>query len=180
MREFITEEPQNGTADQELAGDPVTYTPNADFVGVDTFEIGSFDEFGFGSDRGTVVVTVKDDSGGGGGGDTKPPNGTLAGKGKQDVDKLKLTVGSNEAATARGQATVSAAGAKKALKSKTATATISANGTAKLKFKFNKKTLKKIKKQIEKGKKPKAAIAVTFSDAADNKATDSKTVKLKD
>jgi hypothetical protein len=178
VREFITEEPQNGTADQELAGDPVTYTPNPDFVGVDTFEIGSFDEFGFGSDRGTVVVTVKDEPGGGG--DTKPPDGTLAGKGKQDVDKLKLTAGSNEAATASGKAKVSAAGAKKAVTSKTATAKISANGTAKLKFKFKKKTLKKIKKQLEKGKKPKAAIAVTFSDAAGNKATASKTVKLKD
>ena len=75
---------------------------------------------------------------------------------------------------------MSAAGAKKPLRSKTATAKISANGTAKLKFKFKKKTLRKIKKQIEKGKKPKASIAVTFSDAADNKATAKKTVKLKD
>jgi Tol biopolymer transport system component len=181
VREFITEDPQNGTADQDLAGDPVTYTPNAGFVGVDTFEIGSFDEFGFGSDRGTVVVTVTEPPpGGGGGADTTPPAGTLAGKGKQDVDKLKLTVGSNEAATASGQATVSVAGAKKPVTSKTATATISANGTAKLKFKFKKKTLKKIKKQLEKGEKPKAAIAVTFTDAAGNQATASKTVKLKD
>ena len=179
MREFITEQPQNGTADQEFAGDPVTYTPNDGFVGVDTFEIGSFDEFGFGSDRGTVVVTVTDD-GPGGSGDTTPPAGTLAGKGKQDIDKLKLTAGSNEAATASGKATVRAAGAKKPVTSKTATATISANGTAKLKFKFKKKTLKKIKKQLDKGKKPKAKIAVTFADAAGNEATARKTVKLKD
>jgi hypothetical protein len=183
VREFITEQPQNGTTDQDLAGDPVSYTPNAGFVGVDTFEIGSFDEFGFGSDRGTVVVTVNappPGGGGGGGADTTPPAGTLAGKGKQDVDKLKLTVGSNEAATASGQASVNASVAKKPVTSKTATATISANGTAKLKFKFKKKTLNKIKKQIEQGKKPKAAIAVTFTDAAGNQATASKTVKLKD
>ena len=93
---------------------------------------------------------------------------------------MKLTAGSNEAATASGKATVSAAGAKKPVTSKTATATISANGTAKLKFKFKKKTLKKIKKQLDKGKKPKAKIAVTFADAAHNQATARKTVKLKD
>ena len=182
VREFITEEPQNGTADQEFAGDPVIYTPNANFVGVDTFEIGSFDEFGFGSDRGTVVVTVTapPGGGGGGGGDKTPPAGTLAGKRKQDVDKLKLTAGSNEAATASGQALVSVSGGKKPATSKTATAKIPANGTAKLKFKFKKKALKKIKQKIDDGKKQKAKIAVTFTDAADNQATVSKTVKLKD
>ena len=75
---------------------------------------------------------------------------------------------------------MSVAGGKKPVTSKTATATIPANGTAKLKFKFKKKTLKKIKQQIDEGKKPKAKIAVTFTDAAGNQATASKTVKLKD
>ena len=184
VREFITEQPQNGTTDQDLAGDPVIYTPNANFVGVDTFEIGSFDEFGFGSDRGTVVVTVNappaDPDDPGGGADTTPPLGTLAGKGKQDVDRLKLTVGSNEAATAGGRASVNLPAGKKPVASKAATAKILANATAKLKIKFNEKALNKIKKQLEKGKKPKAEIAVTFTDAAGNKATASKTVKLKD
>ncbi len=181
VREFITEDPQNGTADQDLAGDPVIYTPNANFVGVDTFEISSFDEFGFGGDDGTVVVTVNapvtppddDPPGGGGGADTTPPVGTLTGKSKQDVDRLKLTAGANEAATASGQSS-------KPATSKIATATIPANGTAKLKFKLKKKALKKIKQKIEDGKKPKAKITVTFTDAAGNKATVNKTVKLKD
>lgn len=184
VREFITEQPQNGTTDQDLAGDPVIYTPNANFVGVDTFEIGSFDEFGFGSDRGTVVVTVDappaDPDDPGGGADTTPPSGTLAGKGKQDVDRLKLTVGSNEAAAASGMASVSVRAGKKPMTSKTATSQIRANATAKLKLKFGKKTLNKIKNKLQKGKKPKAQIAVTFTDAAGNKATASKTVKLKD
>jgi len=68
VREFITEQPQNGTADQEFAGDPISYTPNANFTGVDFIEIGSFDEFGFGSDRGTIAITVTAPPGGGGGG----------------------------------------------------------------------------------------------------------------
>ena len=58
VKEFITDQPQNGTADQNLAGDPITYTPNANFVGTDFIEIGSFDDFGFGSDKGVVAVTV--------------------------------------------------------------------------------------------------------------------------
>jgi hypothetical protein len=123
------------------------------------------------------------DGGGGGGGtttDATPPAGTLDGKAKQDVDKLALTVGSNEAATATGQATVTVSGAKKPLTSKTATATIPADGTAKLSFKFKKKTLKKIKKQIKQGKRPKAKISVTLTDGAANSSTVTKTVKLKD
>jgi hypothetical protein len=123
------------------------------------------------------------DGGGGGGGttDTTPPAGTLEGKSKQDVDKLALTVGSNEQSTASGQASVSTGGAKKKpIASKTATAEIAANGTAKLTFKFSKKNLKKIKKLIKRGKKPKAKITVTVTDTATNKATLSKTVKLKD
>ena len=120
--------------------------------------------------------------GGAGGGvtDTTPPIGTLGGKGSQDVDKLSLTVGSNEAATASGQASVGVPGGKKPLTSKTATASIPAGGTAKLKFKFKKSALKKIKKAIAKGKKPKAKITVTVTDGAANKTTLSKSVKLKD
>jgi WD40 repeat protein len=58
VKEFISEQPQNGTADQDLAGDPITYTPNANFVGTDFIGIQSFDDFGFGSDKGVIAVTV--------------------------------------------------------------------------------------------------------------------------
>ena len=58
VREFISGQPQNGTAKQDIAGDPITYTPNADFVGTDFIEIQSFDDFGFGSDKGVIAVTV--------------------------------------------------------------------------------------------------------------------------
>jgi hypothetical protein len=58
VKEFISDQPQNGTAAQNLAGDPITYTPNANFVGTDFIEIQSFDDFGFGSDRGVIAVTV--------------------------------------------------------------------------------------------------------------------------
>jgi Tol biopolymer transport system component len=68
VREFIESQPANGTAAQNLAGDPVTYTPNQGFTGTDSFQISSFDELGFGTDEGTVTVTVQPAPGGGGGG----------------------------------------------------------------------------------------------------------------
>jgi Tol biopolymer transport system component len=58
VKEFIADEPQNGTATQEFAGDPITYTPNANFVGTDIIGIQSFDDLGFGSDKGVVAITV--------------------------------------------------------------------------------------------------------------------------
>ena len=68
VREFVDAAPTNGTTTQNLAGDPITYTPNAGFTGTDSFQIQSFDELGFGTDTGTVTVTVRPAPGGGGGG----------------------------------------------------------------------------------------------------------------
>ena len=58
-KEFEGTDPANGTVTQNLAGDPFTYTPNQGFTGTDSFEVRSFDEFGFRIDRGTVTITVR-------------------------------------------------------------------------------------------------------------------------
>ena len=58
VREFKETDPAHGTVTQEFAGDPFVYTPNAGFIGTDSFEISSFDGLGFGTDRGTVTITV--------------------------------------------------------------------------------------------------------------------------
>ncbi len=68
VREFKGTDPANGTVTQDLAGDPFTYTPNQNFTGTDSFQVRSFDEFGFGIDTGTVTITVRPRGGGGGGG----------------------------------------------------------------------------------------------------------------
>lgn len=75
VKEFISAQPQNGTATQELAGDPIAYKPNTNFIGTDFIEIGSFDDFGFGSDKGTIAisVTAPPNNGGGGPGGTGGP-----------------------------------------------------------------------------------------------------------
>jgi hypothetical protein len=73
VRDFAKTKPSHGTLKQEIAGEPFVYTPNAGFTGTDSFVVGSFDEFGFGSDTGTVTITVrapKKNGGGGGGGKT--------------------------------------------------------------------------------------------------------------
>jgi hypothetical protein len=58
VKVFVSEQPQNGTTTQDLAGDPITYKSNANFVGTDFVGIQSFDDFGFGADKGVVAVTV--------------------------------------------------------------------------------------------------------------------------
>ena len=59
VREYAGTQPAHGTLEQELAGDPFTYTPNQGFSGTDQFEVRSFDELGFGVDTGLVTITVK-------------------------------------------------------------------------------------------------------------------------
>jgi roadblock/LC7 domain-containing protein len=68
VREFSGTNPTNGTLTQNLAGDPFTYTPKKNFAGTDSFQVRSFDEFGFGTDTGTVTIDVRPATTGGGGG----------------------------------------------------------------------------------------------------------------
>ena len=84
-----------------------------------------------------------------GAGDTTAPKQTLSGQAKQDVDKLALIVGSDEAGTAAGQASVRVPGAKKQVKSKPASVSVGANQSAKLRFKFSKQALRAIKAAID-------------------------------
>ena len=63
MKEFPSgAEAQNGTVEFVLAGDPVIYTSNPQFIGEDSFEFSSFDELGFGSDKGKMTVKVTSDA----------------------------------------------------------------------------------------------------------------------
>ncbi len=81
---FSNSSPQNGTlTDESVTTNPSTtkYTPNNGFTGTDTFTYTSFDDFGFGTDPGTVKISVKNPAtGGGGGGQTTQPKPKCAGK----------------------------------------------------------------------------------------------------
>lgn len=65
VRESKRTDPANGSLTQQFAGDPFTYTPNPGFTGTDTFDVRSFDEFGFGDDFGRVTITVEAPAGSG-------------------------------------------------------------------------------------------------------------------
>jgi Tol biopolymer transport system component len=86
VREFSGTDPNNGTLEQELAGDPFTYTPNQGFTGNDAFQVRSFDDLGFGVDQGKITLEVQaadeggGGGGGGGGGDEGPIPTTCAGR----------------------------------------------------------------------------------------------------
>jgi Tol biopolymer transport system component len=75
VREFPSTDPANGTLGPFSVGDPstVTYTPNPGFTGTDSFQFRSFDSYGFGTDTGTVKITVVAPGGGGGGGGGQLP-----------------------------------------------------------------------------------------------------------
>ena len=59
VKVFADAPPANGTVTGDVQNSPgtFTYTPNAGFVGTDTFGIGNFDDYGFGPD-GTATVRV--------------------------------------------------------------------------------------------------------------------------
>lgn len=97
VREYADTLPAQGTVEQELAGDPFTYTPNPGFTGTDTFDVNSFDQLGFGTDRGTVTITVNAPDPGPGPG-PEPEPGKCAGSnatitGTTGKDTLKGTNG---------------------------------------------------------------------------------------
>lgn len=101
VREYWETQPANGTVEQNSAGDPFTYTPNAGFTGIDTFDANSFDELGFGTDRSKVTITVTApntpvDPPGGDDPPVVPPTATCYGRaatitGTDGRDKLKGT-----------------------------------------------------------------------------------------
>jgi hypothetical protein len=84
-----------------------------------------------------------------------------------------------EACTATAQGTVSVPGAARTYRLKSATKQIRRGGKAKLKLKFSKKTLKVVKRALSKRKKIKARVTVTVKDAAGNRTTKKRSIRLK-
>jgi Tol biopolymer transport system component len=95
-------QPTNGTLEQDLAGDPFTYTPNQGFTGTDSFEVQSFDDFGFGDRDGVITINVKAPGGGGNGGNAKCGGKTATIEGTPGKDKLKGTSGNDVIAAGDG------------------------------------------------------------------------------
>jgi hypothetical protein len=113
--------------------------------------------------------------------DTAPPAASAKAKRTQDIDKLALTLTSGEAASVTGRATINVpAVQKRAVRSKPARSEVAAGSSTRLRFKFAKKTLRRIKAALGNGARLSAKISVTVTDAAGNATTVTKTVKLRD
>ena len=72
VRESVANDgnPTHGKLTNVVVGSPSTvrYTPNNGFLGTDSMKIIGFDDFGFGTDEGTITINVVRPSGSGGGG----------------------------------------------------------------------------------------------------------------
>jgi hypothetical protein len=112
--------------------------------------------------------------------DTTAPTATLSGNTSQKVGgSVAVNVSCpDEACTAVAGGTVNVPGAAKVYTLKRATARILKGGRATLKLKVSRKAQTAIKNALRNKKKVKAKITVTVTDAAGNKTTKTRTIKL--
>jgi hypothetical protein len=110
--------------------------------------------------------------------DTITSFSALSIRASQKVDKLQVQASMGEAGTISVAGTVSVPKLSKVYKFKTVTATAVAGATVTLKLKLPAKAAKAVKKALKKHKKLKAKITITATDAAGNKKTELRTIKL--
>jgi Tol biopolymer transport system component len=157
---FANTEPQNGaTSDDSILTNPSTvkYTPNPGFTGTDTFTYTSFDDFGFGTDDGTVTVNVQG------------PDLDLEAKKQKLRKKIKFF------ATASAASTLVAEGKK----IKDTTQDLVADQRTKVKAKLKRKARKQLEEKLERKGKAKVKVAGTATTQSGAKGTDKVKVKLK-
>ena len=115
------------------------------------------------------------DTGGGGvtapPADTRPPTITLTGKAKQRARSASLTARCDEPCTFSAKAKLAGAKGAKAPKARVAPVSAAAGEPAKVKLTFDKRSLKKIKRG-------KLTVTVTAVDAAGNRSSATKAIKL--
>jgi hypothetical protein len=113
--------------------------------------------------------------------DSTAPAAVLSGKTIQKAGSSIVVEVScpTEACTATASGTVNVPGASKVYKLKGASANVPKGGKARLKLKVPSKARKAIKRALRRKKKIKAKVTVTARDAAGNKTTRKRTIRLK-
>ena len=111
--------------------------------------------------------------------DKSAPVQILSGSKTQDIDKLTVTVRTNEAGTVTAGGTVSVPGASKVYRFKSVKRTVKANTRTKISLKLARKPLKAAKRAMKRKKKLKARVTVTAKDAAANASKSQLSIKLK-
>jgi plastocyanin len=125
--------------------------------------------------------------GGAGGGTPGPPPpivdeapvSSLVGPSKQDVDKLFVRASMNEAGTLSALASVSVpGGASKLYRFKRTTKTVAPDQTVKLRLKLAKRSLRAVKRALRRGRKLRARVTVTATDAAGHETVRKQKIRL--
>jgi hypothetical protein len=112
--------------------------------------------------------------------DNTAPAATLSGKTSLKVGTtLALGLGCDEACKATATGTVSIRHASKAYKLKKATTSVGAHRKSTLKPGIPKSVRKAVLKALEKGKSASAKVTIVVTDAAGNRTTKKRTIKLK-
>ena len=121
--------------------------------------------------------------GGGGGGqvsDLTPPQQQLAGKRRQDVDRLAVAVTLSEDGSVTVRGRVSVPGAARVIRFKPVTRSVAANTKARFRLKLARKARRVVKAALHDGRRLKARVTVRAIDSSGNPSTAKRTIRLKD
>ena len=109
------------------------------------------------------------------------PRASLSGSTSQDVlgqGAVIVFVTSAEAGSANATGTINVPGASKTYRLSPASSSLAAGAKARLKLKLSKKAKKAVRRALKKGRRPKASIGVTVSNAAGGTTAIKRTIKV--
>ena len=98
---------------------------------------------------------------------------------RQDVDRLRVSVRLAEAGRVTARAWVRVRGARKRVRSRAARARAAAGQTVRLRLRFSRPDLRRLKRALRRAARVRARVTVKLSDAADNSRTMKRRVRLR-
>jgi hypothetical protein len=122
------------------------------------------------------------DGGGGGGGaeDLTPPQQKVAGRLRQDVDRLAVTVTLSEAGRVTARGRVNVPGASRVYRFRPVSRSVDANEPVRLRLRLARKGRRSVKAALDDGRRLRARITISARDAAGNPSTAKKAIRLTD
>jgi hypothetical protein len=137
---------------------------------------------GGGSDDGGGGGGGTGGGGGGGGdaGDLTPPQQKLAGRRRQDVDRLAVRITLNEAGRVTVRGRVNVPDAARVLRFKPVTRSAAANTAVRIRLKLARKARRAVKAALRDGRRLKARVTIAARDTSGNASTAKRTIRLTD
>jgi hypothetical protein len=116
--------------------------------------------------------------GGGGGSDTTDPRQRVRVKRRQDVDRVRLFVRSNEDATLTVRAGVSVPGASRILRFRTVRRKLKANVRRRIRLRLRRSRKRAVKRALRRGRRLRARVRLTAKDASGNSSVKRVRIRL--